>query len=160
MVRITVICVGKLKEKYLTQAKEEYAKRLGGYCRLNLIELEEARLPECPGEKLIASALADEAGRIRAKLPKGTYLITLCIEGKLLSSEALAKELEEAQNRGNGDITFVIGSSHGIDPGLKEQSDLRLSMSPMTFPHQLARILLLEQIYRAFSIANHGKYHK
>lgn len=158
MLTIHLICIGKLKEEYLRQAQSEYQKRLSGFCRLNLIELNEYRLPDSPSEAEIARALENEGVEILRR-SRG-ILVALCIEGKTLSSPQLAQQIAGAMLDGTSEITFVIGSSYGLSDEVKRKAQYRLSMSPMTFPHQLARIMLLEQLYRALSINNNGKYHK
>lgn len=160
MQRVSIICVGKLKEKFYMEAAAEYAKRLQRHCKLELIELPETRLPESPSPAEIQKALAAEAVLIREKLPKGGAVIAMCVEGKTCSSEALSQKLEEFGVAGKTQITFLIGGSFGLDAGLKQCADWRLSMSPMTFPHHMARIMLLEQIYRAYQIADGTRYHK
>lgn len=160
MQRITVICVGKLKERFYIDAAAEYAKRLGRYCKLEILELPEQRLPENPAPAVIERALAKEAEAIRAKLPPGSNLVAMCVEGKLRSSEEVAQLLAAAASGGEKGLTFIIGGSFGLDAGLKQEALVRLSMSPMTFPHHLARVMLLEQIYRGFQILEGGKYHK
>ncbi len=160
MIKINIITVGRLKEKYLRDAQEEYSKRLGAYCKLNIAELNECRLPDRPGDSVIKNALAEEAQAMSKFLDiKDAKNIAMCIEGSQLSSEALAGRIE-ALSLEASTLNFVIGSSFGIDEGVKKRADIRLSMSEMTFPHQLVRIMLLEQLYRAFSINNGGKYHK
>ena len=160
MQKVTIICTGKLKEKFYLDAAAEYAKRLSRFCTLTILELPEERLPESPSPAQIEAALAREADAVRAKLPAGCLLIAMCVEGQERSSEALARYLAEAAARGAGHIVFLIGSSYGMHPSLKQQADLRLSMSPMTFPHHLARVMLLEQLYRAFKIREGYSYHK
>ena len=160
MQKITVLCVGKLKEKFYLEAAAEYAKRLQRHCRLELVELPEQRLPDAPTQGDIDAALEREAAAIREKLPRGGALVAMCIEGQLLSSEALSRRLQDFALGGKSQVTFLIGSSFGLHPSLKSQADLRLSMSPMTFPHHLARIMLLEQLYRAFQIQEGTRYHK
>ena len=160
MQRVSIICVGKLKEKFYMEAAAEYAKRLQRHCKLELIELPETRLPESPSPAEIQKALAAEAVLIREKLPKGGAVIAMCVEGKTCSSEALSQKLAEFGVAGKTQITFLIGGSFGLDAGLKQSADWRLSMSPMTFPHHMARIMLLEQIYRAYQIADGTRYHK
>lgn len=160
MQKVTIICTGKLKEKFYLDAAAEYAKRLSRFCTLTILELPEERLPESPSPAQIEAALAREADAVRAKLPAGCLLIAMCVEGQERSSEALARYLAEAAARGAGHIVFLIGSSYGMHPSLKQQADLRLSMSPMTFPHHLARIMLLEQLYRVFKINEGSGYHK
>ena len=160
MQKVTIICTGKLKEKFYLDAAAEYAKRLSRFCTLTILELPEERLPESPSPAQIEAALAREADAVRAKLPAGCLLTAMCVEGQERSSEALARYLAEAAARGAGHIVFLIGSSYGMHPSLKQQADLRLSMSPMTFPHHLLRVMLLEQIYRAYQINAGSKYHK
>ncbi len=161
MMNINIIAVGKLKEGYLREAASEYSKRLSAFCRLNIIELSESRLNDNPNDKEIQNALVCEARLIDKYLNKDSaYNISLCIEGKQLSSCELSEKIEKTGVIGKSTINFIIGSSFGLSPIIKEKSDLKLSMSKMTFPHQLARILLLEQIYRAFQISSGGKYHK
>ena len=160
MVSVHLICVGKLKEKHFSAACGEYEKRLKPFCKLTITELPEERLPEEPSPAQIGAALEREAVRIREKLPKGTELIALCVEGKLLSSPQLAKTLADWMVEGTSSIALVIGGSFGLHPSVKEQAKLRLSMSPMTFPHHLARVMVLEQLYRAFQINAGTRYHK
>lgn len=160
MQRVTVICVGKLKERFYSEAAAEYAKRLGRYCRLEIVELPEQRLPENPSQAEIDRALAREAEAIRAKIPAGAAVVALCVEGELRSSEALAALLERQAGAGEKGLAFVIGGSCGLHPDIKDAAWLRLSMSPMTFPHHLARVMLLEQLYRSYQIREGGKYHK
>lgn len=160
MLRVTVICVGKLKEKFYAQAAAEYVKRLGRYCKLELIELPEQRLPDAPAPAEIERALSREAEAIRGKIPPSAGVVALCIEGRLHSSQELARLLGSWQQRGEKCLVFVIGGSYGLHPSVKDGAWVRLSMSPMTFPHHLARVMLLEQIYRGFQILEGGKYHK
>lgn len=156
MQRVSVICVGKLKERFYAEAAAEYVKRLGRYCRLEMVELPEQRLPDNPSPAEIERALAREAEAIRSKLPAGAAVAALCIEGRLHSSEDLAALL----GSGGRTLAFVIGGSWGLHDSVKAAAKVRLSMSPMTFPHHLARVMLLEQIYRGFQIREGGKYHK
>lgn len=160
MQRVTVLCVGKLKEKFYIDAAAEYVKRLQRHCKLELIELPEQRLPDDPSPAEIQKALRTEGDAIREKLPKGGAVIALCIEGRPCSSEELSRRMAEFGVQGKTQLTFLIGGSVGLDEDLKRQADWRLSMSPMTFPHHMARIMLLEQIYRAYQIAGGTKYHK
>lgn len=148
-----------LKEKYWREAAQEYCKRLNGYCDLNLIEIKPAALPDKPSPAQIRTALEREAAVIETKIPRNHHVIALCVEGKPLSSEAFAAEIENCADQGQG-ITFLIGSSHGLAETIKRQSHLRLSFSSMTFPHQLFRVMLFEQLYRAFQIIHGGEYHK
>ena len=160
MFSVTVIAMGKLKEKFYIQAAEEYAKRLSGFCRFQLLELPEHRLPEDPSPAQIAEGLAREGQQIREKLPKGAWFCVLTPEGKRLSSEAFAETLAGVKTGGRSSACFLLGSSFGIAPEIKALADLKLSFSDMTFPHHLARIMLLEQLYRAENIQNHTRYHK
>ena len=160
MMTIHLICVGKLKEKFYLAAVEEYSKRLSRSCKLNLLELPEERLPETPSDAQIEAALRKEFQLIQSKLPKGGVVIAMCIEGKTLSSEALAKKFNDWAVGGASQLTFLIGSSFGLHPETKALADFKLSMSPMTLPHHLARVMLLEQIYRAFQINEGSRYHK
>lgn len=160
MQKITVLCVGKLKEKFYIEAAGEYCKRLQRFCKLEVIELPEYRLPESPSPAEIQKALETEGNAIREKLPRGGAVVAMCIEGKTCSSEALAQKLQDFAVSGKTQVTFLIGGSVGLDAQLKAQADWRLSMSPMTFPHHMARIMLLEQIYRAYQIQAGTKYHK
>ena len=159
MQRITVLCVGKLKEKFYADAAAEYIKRLSRYCKIEVTELPETRLPEDPSPAEIKKALAAEATAIRQKL-EGGAVVAMCIEGQTCSSEALSKKLAAFALEGKSKVTFLIGGSFGLDETLKKQADWRLSMSPMTFPHHLARVMLLEQIYRSCQIAEGTRYHK
>lgn len=160
MFEITLITMGKLKEKFYISAAAEYAKRLGGYCRFTLAELPESRLPENPSPAEIAAGLEKEAEAILARIPKGAWFCVFTPEGKTLSSEAFAEKMKEVKLSGKSSSCFLIGSSFGIAPRVKEKADLKLSMGPMTFPHHLARIMVLEQLYRAEAIQAGSKYHK
>ena len=160
MLRVTVICVGKLKEKFYAQAAAEYVKRLGRYCKLELIELPEQRLPDAPAPAEIERALSREAEAIRGKIPPSASVVALCIEGRLHSSEEVARLLGSWQQRGEKCLVFVIGGSYGLHPSVKSGAWVQLSMSPMTFPHHLARVMLLEQIYRGCQINAGTRYHK
>ena len=160
MFSITILAVGKLKEAFYLEACREYQKRLSGFCRTELVELPEYRLPDDPNETQIAQGLAREAEAIRKAIPKGAWLCVLTPEGRLLSSEELASALHGVKTGGRSAACFLIGSSFGIDPSIKAMADLKLSMSKMTFPHHLARVMALEQLYRAESIQAGTKYHK
>ena len=164
MQKVTLLCVGKMKEKFYIEAAAEYTKRLSRCCRLTVIELPEERLPENPAPAQIEAALEREAEAIRGKLPPSSRVIALCIEGKLCSSGELARTMAAwANGTASGlekQLVFLIGGSHGLHGSVKAQAWARLSMSPMTFPHHLARVMLLEQIYRGFQILEGGKYHK
>lgn len=155
---INLIVIGKLKEDYLRSACAEYIKRLSRYCTFELHELDECRLSDNPSEKEISSALQKEALQIK-KYAKG-MIVPMCIEGKQLNSVQFSEKISSAGVNGFSTVNFVIGSSFGLAPEIKSMGNFKLSMSEMTFPHQLARVMLLEQIYRAFQIAEGGKYHK
>lgn len=160
MLTVTLICVGKLKEKFYLAAVEEYRKRLSAFCKLTILELPESRLSDRPSQAQIDQALLQEAGLILEKVPKSSALIPLCVEGKELSSPELARQMECWAVRGQSALTFVIGGSFGLHDTVKERGVFRLSMSPMTFPHHLARVMVLEQIYRGFQINAGTRYHK
>ena len=160
MFEITLITVGKLKEKFYISAAEEYEKRLKGYCQFRLMELPECRLPDNPSPAQIAAGLNKEAEQIMQKIPKGAWFCILTPEGKLLSSEALADKMAQIKSTGKSSACFLIGSSFGIADTVKNTADFKLSMSPMTFPHHLARIMVLEQLYRSEAIQAGRKYHK
>ena len=160
MFEITLITMGKLKEKFYTAAAAEYEKRLQGYCKFQLLELPEVRLPEDPSPAEIAAGLEKEAQAIFAKIPKGAWLCVLTPEGKIISSEDLASKMQEVKLSGKSSACFLIGSSFGISPAVKSKADFQLSMGRMTFPHHLARIMVLEQLYRAEAIQAGSKYHK
>lgn len=161
MLTVTVICIGKLKEEYLRMACGEYQKRLGAFCKLNLVELSEYKIPGNPSQAQIDKAIEEEGKDILSHIkPGNNAVIPLCIEGKQLSSEGLADKMSQLALSGKSEIYFIIGGSFGLSDEVKRAGSLKLSMSPMTFPHQLARVMLLEQIYRAFQINTNGKYHK
>lgn len=160
MFEITLITMGKLKEKFYTAAAAEYEKRLQGYCKFQLLELPEVRLPEDPSPAEIAAGLEKEAQAIFAKIPKGAWFCVLTPEGKIISSEDLAAKIKEVKLSGKSSACFLIGSSFGISPAVKAKADMQLSMGKMTFPHHLARIMVLEQLYRAEAIQAGSKYHK
>ncbi len=148
MLGIKLICVGRLKEKFYLEAFEEYRKRLGRFCRFELCELSES------------GDLEKEGAAVLAAVPQGSYAAAMCVEGELLSSEDLAALLRRCALEGRSRLCFIIGGSEGLSPAVKERAQLRLSMSPMTFPHHLARVMLSEQLYRAFTILEGSKYHK
>lgn len=160
MLTITVACVGKLKETYWRDAVAEYAKRLSAFCRLQIVEVAEERVPDNPSAAQITAALEAEGHRLLSRIPAGAPLVALCIEGKGYTSEALSSQLSTWTVDGVSHVAFVIGGSWGLSPLVKETARVRLSMSGMTFPHQMARVMLLEQLYRALQIAAGGKYHK
>ena len=160
MFDITLLVVGKLKEKFYLSAAAEYEKRLKGYCRFQLVELPEFRLPDSPSPAEIQAGLDKEADQILAKIPKGAWFCVWTPEGSIISSEQFADKLRNVKNSGKSCACFLIGSSFGIAPRVKERADLKLSMGRMTFPHHLARIMVLEQLYRAEAIQAGSKYHK
>ena len=160
MFDITLIVMGKLKEKFYTAAAAEYEKRLKGYCSFKIVELPEFRLPENPSPAEIQNGLEKEAEQILAKIPKNAWFCVLTPEGKLLSSEALADKMADVKNSGKSSACFLIGSSFGMAQRIKDKADFKLSMSPMTFPHHLARVMVLEQLYRAEAIQAGSRYHK
>lgn len=157
---VKIICIGKIKEKSVSQALEEYIKRINGFCNFEIVELPESRLPENPSQKEIEKALSNEAQAIIKKISGNEYVFSLCIEGKQLSSTELADKISQTMLYGKSTICFVIGSSFGLDQSVKAASDFKLSFSKMTFPHQLMRLILTEQIYRSFTIINNTEYHK
>ena len=159
MLRVNVVCVGKLKEKYLKDAVAEYAKRLGAFCKFSVIELDEERASG-DGEAEINAVIEAEGKRILSKTDRSDLVVALCVEGKQMPSEKLASYIESAAVNGTSTIDFVIGGSWGLSDEVKKRASLRLSMSQMTFPHQLARVMICEQIYRAFTITAGTKYHK
>lgn len=160
MFDITLIAMGKLKEKFYLSAAEEYEKRLKGFCKFQIIELPEFRLPDSPSPSEITAGLDKEAEMILGKIPRGSWFCILTPEGKMLSSEALAEKIRNVKMSGKSSACFLIGSSFGISDRIKDIADFKLSMSPMTFPHHLARIMVLEQIYRSEAIQAGTKYHK
>ena len=160
MFEITLIAMGKLKEKFYLSAAAEYEKRMKGYCQFKILELPESRLPDNPSPAEICAGLEKEADLILSKIPKGSWLCVLTPEGRLLSSEALSDKLKDVKLSGKSSACFLIGSSFGIAQRVKEKANFQLSMSPMTFPHHLARVMVLEQLYRAEAIQAGSKYHK
>ena len=159
MLNITVITVGNLKEAYLREAAAEYEKRLGAFCKLEMIQLKETKLPEAPTDGQSSAALTAEGKQILAAMPPRAYRIAMCVEGQQMSSEQLAQKLEEI-SQSHGALCLVIGSSYGIAPEVKSACDFRFSVSKLTFPHQLMRVLLLETVYRSLGITKGTKYHK
>ena len=159
MIKVTIIALGKLKEKYLRDATAEYEKRLSRYCQLDIVEIEPIRLPEKPSHAEIDAALEKEAQLIFKKIPKNSEVFALCVEGKQLSSEGLAQSVLNLSQQGRG-IALIIGSYYGLSERVKQISQTRLSLSKMTFTHQMARLILCEQLYRAMKINNGEKYHK
>lgn len=160
MIKITIIALGKLKEKYLRDAVDEYSKRLSRYCKLNIVELEPVRLNDNPSKKQIDIALEQEGEKILGLIGDNTHVISMCIEGDHLSSEQFSEYINKVSVQNTSNIAFVIGSSFGLCDKIKKMSSKKLSFSKMTFPHQLARVMLLEQVYRAFKITEGSDYHK
>ena len=158
--KIDTVCVGKIKEKFFTQALEEYQKRLSAYCDLSVIEVKDENTPDNASAAVVEGILKTEGERLMSKLREDAFVIALDIEGKSLSSEELADKLSSLMTYGSSRISFVIGGSLGLHKSIKERADLRLSFSKMTFPHQLMRVILAEQIYRAFRIMKGQPYHK
>ena len=160
MLNVKLICVGKMREKFYIDAFEEYRKRLQAYCRPELLEIPEQRLGERPAEKEISAALAREGQEILKAVPADAYLVALCVEGRQMPSEGMAALIRERENSGRPRLCFVIGGSFGLAEAVKQRADRRLSMSEMTFPHHLARVMLVEQLYRGFKINEGSQYHK
>jgi 23S rRNA (pseudouridine1915-N3)-methyltransferase len=158
--RITLIAVGKIKEKFYSEALSEYSKRLSKYVKLEVIEVTDEKTPDQASEREKAQILEKEAQRILAKLPPSAYVVPLAIEGKMLSSEGLSEMLAELGLQGDSHVAFIIGGSLGLADSILERADFKLSFSKMTFPHQLMRVVLLEQVYRAFRIMRNEPYHK
>lgn len=160
MQNIKIICVGKLKEEFYIQAVKEYAKRLRTLCKLEIEELAEVKLPQEPSKSEIEAALFKEGTAVVNRIPKGSMVIAMCIEGKRMTSEKFSEMLDEFAVSGASKLCFIIGGSFGLSKEVKELAGVKLSMSDMTFPHHLARVMLLEQIYRGYKISGGGKYHK
>ncbi|MBC8595321.1 23S rRNA (pseudouridine(1915)-N(3))-methyltransferase RlmH [Qingrenia yutianensis] len=158
--KIKIICVGKIKEKYFADGIKEYEKRLSRFCKFEICEVADEKIPDNASEKEALAVLDSEGAKIEKHIGKGDYIIALCVEGKNISSADLAKKFSEIQLSGKSGITFIIGGSLGICGRVKNMSDFRLSFSKMTFPHQLMRLILTEQIYRAFKINANEEYHK
>lgn len=160
MIKIKIVALGKLKEDFLRKAGEEYLKRLSAFAKVEIIELEPVRLPDNPSKNEIENALETESNAILKKIDASDYVTAMCIEGKELSSEEFSSKISALANMGKGSFAFIIGSSHGLSSSIKDRADFKMSFSKMTFPHQLFRIMILEQIYRAFKIAQGSNYHK
>jgi len=160
MLSIKIICVGKVKEKYYTAAINEYIKRLDRYCKLEIVEIAEHRLSTAPSQMEISFALEKESNSIRSIIHQGSYIVALCIEGQEIDSLELSVLLEKCASTGKSKLCFIIGGSHGLHNSIKTEADIMLSLSKMTFSHSLARVVLLEQLYRALNISDGGKYHK
>ena len=159
MLSVKIITVGTLKESYLREAVAEYSKRLSAFCKLSVIQLKESKLPDSPSDKEIEAALDAEAKAILSEISPRSYKIAMCVEGKQMPSEKLAATLERISGQ-TSEVCFIIGSSFGLSDKVKSAADMRLSVSELTFPHQLLRVMLLESVYRAFTITAGTKYHK
>lgn len=157
---LTIIAVGSLQQKYYREAADEYKKRLGSYFKVNEIEIKEERLPSEPSDSEIRRSLEKEADKILSAIPKRSYVTALCIEGSQMSSEEFSRMTQTQKVNGFSSFVFIIGSSHGMSDRVKNAADRKLSMSEMTFPHQLARVMLYEAIYRAEEISAGSRYHK
>lgn len=161
MIRINIICIGKIKERYFSDAIAEYSKRLGAFCKFNIIELPEERIKNNkPNMSQISEVLEAEGMRILQKISVSDCVIAMCIEGKQISSEELSRTLDGYAVIGKSTVDFIIGGSYGLSSEVKKRADMCISMSKMTFPHTMARMILTEQLYRAFEISSNGKYHK
>ena len=160
MIQVKLISVGKMREKYYTEAFAEYAKRLQAYCRLELLEITEQRLSDRPSDREIAAALEREGQEILKAVPADACTVALCVEGRQMPSECMAALIAERESSGRPKLCFVVGGSCGLAESVKGRCDKRLSMSEMTFPHHLARVMLIEQIYRGFKINEGARYHK
>lgn len=158
--QIDIICVGKVKEQYLRDAIAEYSKRLGRYCKLNILEVADEKTPEHASEGVERQIKAKEGERIAKHIKPGTYVIALAIDGQQVTSEGFARKIDQLGIQGVSHIQFVIGGSIGMDDAILRQANYKLSFSKMTFPHQLMRVILLEQVYRAYKINAHEPYHK
>ncbi len=160
MQTVTIISVGKLKDAFFEMASDEYLKRLKGFAKVNVIEIKAGGLPESPSDHEINTVLEKEGEEILKKIPQSAKVVSLCIEGKLYSSEDMARLLSDTALSGTSHVVFIIGGSYGLAEKVKARTSVRLSMSKMTFPHRLARIMLLEQIYRGYKINAGESYHK
>lgn len=159
MLNVNIICVGSLKERFFTDAVNEYKKRLSRYCKLSIVELQEEKISDQETQAQIEKTLSKEGERILSKIGKGDYVIAMCIEGKEIDSVQLSQKLSDISMT-TGTVDFIIGGSWGLSDEVKKRADFKLSVSRMTFPHQLFRVMLCEQIYRAFTISANAKYHK
>ena len=160
MLAIKLICVGKMRERFYIDAFSEYNKRLEAYCKFECVEPNEIKLPEKPSQAEISAALDKEANDILKQIPQDAYVVAMCVEGKQMPSETMADIICQRENSGKPKLCFVIGGSYGLSDKIKERADMKLSMSKMTFPHHLARVMLAEQIYRGFKIKEGSRYHK
>ena len=160
MLNVKLICVGKMRERWFVDAFSEYRKRLAAYCRLELVEPEERRLSEKPSDGEIRQALEKEGEEILKAIPPDAFVVCLCVEGQQMPSEGMAELISRQDNSGKPRLCFVIGGSYGLADSVKARADRKLSMSKMTFPHHLARVMLIEQLYRGFKIREGSRYHK
>lgn len=160
MLTVRLVCVGRMREKFYIEAFSEYAKRLGAYCKFECIELTETRLSDSPSDREIAAALEKEGAEIVKNVPRSAFTVAMCVEGTQYPSEDVAKLIAGRENSGRPQLCFIIGGSFGLAESVKKSADLRMSMSKMTFPHHLARVMLAEQIYRGFKINEGSRYHK
>ena len=160
MLSVRFICVGKMRERFYIDAFGEYTKRLQPLCRFEIVEPQEVRLSDNPSEKEISAALDKEAADILRAIPGDSYVVAMCVEGRQMPSEGMAKLIAERENSGKPKLCFVIGGSFGLSDKVKSRADMKLSMSQMTFPHHLARVMLIEQLYRGFKINEGSRYHK
>ena len=158
--RVRIICLGKIREKYLKEGIAEYSKRLGRFCTFEICELPDIKIPDNPSESECHKVLSEEGEAVLKKISKDSFVIALCVEGKAMSSEELASKMSSVTLMGKSNIDFIIGGSLGLSEAVKKRSDMRLSFSAFTFPHQLMRLVLTEQIYRAFKINANEEYHK
>lgn len=160
MLTVKFICVGKMRERFYCEAFEEYTKRLSAYCRVVCVEPAEQRLSDRPSQAEIEAALSREAVEIEKQIPPDAYVVALCVEGREVPSEAMAELISARENSGKPRLCFLVGGSFGLADCIKNRADLKLSMSKMTFPHHLARVMLAEQLYRGYKIREGSSYHK
>ena len=160
MLYVKLVCVGKLREKFYMEAFEEYRKRLGAYCRFECVEIAEQRLSDAPTAREVENALEREGTEVLRAIPSDAWVCALCVEGKQIPSEGVAELIATRENSGKPKLCFLIGGSYGLAPAVKKCADSRLSFSMMTFPHHLARVILVEQLYRGFKILEGSRYHK
>ena len=160
MLSLTILAVGRLKDRFYEDAAKEYCKRLSAYAKVNVLEIRASDLPDRPSQAEISAALEKESGELLKKIPADAAVVAMCVEGKQQSSEELAAYLEKTALGGTSHVVFLIGGSYGLSEEVKRKAALRLSMSKMTFPHRLARVMLLEQLYRACKISRGESYHK
>lgn len=160
MLTVKFICVGRMREKFYIDAFSEYTKRLQSLCKFEIVEPAEQRLSENPSDKEVKAALDKEAQDIMKAIPNDAYVVAMCVEGKQIPSEGMGELIAARENSGKPRLCFVIGGSFGLADSVKQRADMKLSMSKMTFPHHLARVMLIEQLYRGFKINEGSRYHK